>query len=456
MTIALKLATFACGTSRMETSARSAACRAVLDLIGAAVAGTGTKGGVAARSAAVRTWGVGPAAHWFSGDRLTVAGAAFANAAIASMLDLDDGHRAAAGHPGAAVIPAVIATAEAIGADAERVLTAIALGYEVGVRIAAARDFRALHTFDSGLWCGQGVAAAVGWLRGLSPDAIANAIAIAGTTAPGQTATGFTRLMGNHVKEGIAWATATGVTAAELAAHGFTGPVDLLDDEARYDPSTLTGELGRRWRIEDTYFKLYSCCRWAHAAIDGLLEISAQNRIRAEDIVSISIHTFSQALALNNDLAPRTLEAAQYSVPFCAAVAAVRGSAALLPLEETRLSDEAVLDCARKVTLSVDPALDAMFPSSVPARVEIATRAGHYSCRVVAPRGEPNNPLSWNDLQAKFFSLAEKRLPPAEAKSLIDAMADLQTGNIGPLLKSLHHADRPVVSGRLAAVHAGA
>ncbi|HZF35984.1 MAG TPA: MmgE/PrpD family protein, partial [Candidatus Angelobacter sp.] len=273
MTVALALATFACNVQTPQKSVRSAAMRAVFDLIGSAVAGHGTTGGTAARKAAVQAWGDGPAACWFSGERLTVAGAAFANSAIASMLDLDDGHRAASGHPGAAVIPAVIATAEAIDAGAERVLTAIALGYESGVRISAARDFRALHTFDSGLWCGQGVAAAVGWLRGLAPETIAHAIAIAGTTAPGQTATGYTRLMGNHVKEGIAWATATGVTAVELAAHGFTGPTDFLDDATRYDPSILTAALGERWHIEDGYFKLYSCCRWAHAAIDGMLEI---------------------------------------------------------------------------------------------------------------------------------------------------------------------------------------
>jgi 2-methylcitrate dehydratase PrpD len=455
VTVTSQLGDFLLGVHSVPKSARSAAVRAVLDLIGAATAGTATQGGVGARAAAIRAWGTGPAACWFSGERLTVAGAAFANSAIASMLDLDDGHRAAAGHPGAAVIPAIIATAEAIGADAERTLTAIVLGYEIGVRIAAARDFKALHTFDSGLWCGQGVTAAVSWLRGLPPRAVANAIAIAGTTAPGQTATGYTRLMGNHVKEGIAWATATGVTAAELAAHGFTGPVDLLDDEARYDASILTSGLGDRWHIEDTYFKLYSCCRWAHAAIDGLLEIIEQNRMNAGDIVAIRIYTFSQALTLNNDLVPRTLEAAQYSVPFCVAVAAVRGPDALLPIEELMLRDEAVLHCARKVTLTVDPALDALFPSAVPARVEVATRDERYSRTVVAPRGEPSNPLSWDDLKAKFHVLAENRMRPDSVKRLIDGVAALETGDIGPLLSSLHHGDRSMTPEPIA-VRAGA
>jgi 2-methylcitrate dehydratase PrpD len=437
MTVALALATFARTVQTLPQPVRLATVRAVFDLVGAAVAGHGTVGGTAARGAAVRVWGAGPAACWLSGERLTVAGAAFANSAIASMLDLDDGHRAASGHPGAAVIPAVIATAEAIGADAERVLTAIALGYEIGVRISAARDFKSLHTFDSGLWCGQGVAAAVGWLRGLGAETIAHAIAIAGTTAPGQTATGYTRLMGNHVKEGIAWATATGVTAVELAAHGFTGPADFLDDATRYDQTILTEALGERWHIEDVYFKLYSCCRWAHAAIDGILEIKQRDGVTADDIVAIRIDTFAQALSLNNDLAPPTPEAAQYSVPFCAAVAAVRGAEALLPLEESRLGDRTVLDCARKVTLSVDPALDAMFPAAVPARIEVRTGRGRFSRTVVAPRGEPRNPLDWDDLRAKFQSVARTRISPAVAAALIQAVDALEAGGLRPLLSTL-------------------
>lgn len=455
MTVALALATFACNSQTAQKSVRSATMRAVFDLIGCAISGYGTTGGTAGRKAAVRAWGKGPAACWFSGERLTVPGAAFANSAIASMLDLDDGHRAASGHPGAAVIPAVLATAEATGASAERVLTAIALGYEIGVRISAARDFRSLHTFDSGLWCGQGVAAAVGWLRGLAPETIANAIAIAGTTAPGQTATGYTRLMGNHVKEGIAWATATGVTAVELAAHGFTGPTDFLDDATRYDQTILTEALGQRWHIEDVYFKLYSCCRWAHAAIDGILEIKEQEGIGSSDIMAIRISTFAQALSLNNDLAPPTLEAAQYSVPFCIAVAAVRGPDALLPLEEPRLGDRAVLDCARKITLTVDPALDATFPSAVPARVEVETRRGRFSRTVTAPRGESSNPLGWDALGAKFQSVARKRLSPAAVAALVGAVAALEDGDVGPLLSTLAAPDRSG-SHSAAAVHAGA
>ena len=437
MTVAHTLASFACDTTRLAPAARTASVRAVFDLIAAAIAGSRTGGGIAALQAAPVAWGPGQAACWFSDVRLTVPGAAFVNAAFASMLDLDDGHRAASGHPGAAVIPAVLATAESHGGDAERVLTAIAIGYEIGVRIAGARDVGTLHTFDSGLWCGQGAAAAAGWLRGLDATRIANAIAIAGTTAPGQTATAYTKLMGNNVKEGIPFATALGLVAVELAAAGFTGPVDFLDEERRYDRGILCADLGARWLIETAYFKPYGCCRWAHAAIDALLQVMREERLAPGDIQAVHVETFTQALSLNNDLAPPTLEAAQYSVPFCLAAAAIHGGVALLPLEEPVLRDSKVLAFAPCVSLSIAPDLDPMFPRSVPARIAVTTARGVLPCTVLAPRGEPVNPMNDGDLLSKFSTIAQRRMAPAASAALLAALDALKAGEIAPLLGSL-------------------
>jgi 2-methylcitrate dehydratase PrpD len=437
MTIAQTFAAFAADTGSLSPQARAAALRAVFDLIACALAGRRTSGGAAALKAAPNTWGAGPASCWFSDLRLAVPGAAFVNAAFASMLDLDDGHRAASGHPGAPVIPAVLATAESHGADVERVLTAIAIGYEIGVRVAGARDVEMLHTFDSGLWCGQGVAAAVSWLRGLDPEKTAHAIAIAGTTAPGQTATGFTKHMGNNVKEGIPFATALGLVAVELAASGYTGPVDLLDDPARYDRSVLLSGLGGSWLIETTYFKPYGACRWAHAAIDAVLEIKARHRIAAGAIENIHVETFAQALSLNNELAPATLESAQYSVPFCIAAAAVHGADALLPIEPWLLKDAAVLAVSPRVTLSIEPDLDLMFPRRVPARVMVRTARGMHETTVLAPRGEPVNPMSDDDLTAKFFTIADRQISPVASAALLDAFELFRAGELAPLLATL-------------------
>jgi 2-methylcitrate dehydratase PrpD len=168
-----------------------------------------------------------------------------------------------------------------------------------------------------------------------------------------------------------------------------------------------------------------------------MLEIRAQEQVAADDIVAVRVETFAQTLALNNDLVPPTLEAAQYSVPFCVAAAAVHGPQALLPLEEAALADRAVLACAPKIAVTVDPALDPLFPAAVPARVIVETRDARFSRTIVAPRGEPSNPLGWDELRAKFETLAENRLPTRATAGLIDAVAALDHSDLRPLLSAL-------------------
>ncbi len=436
MLVAEQLAEFAAGAPLLPATARAATVRAVLDLMTAAVAGWATAGATAAREGARRSWGLGRASCWFSDLRLTAPGAAFANAAAAAALDLDDGHRAAAGHPGAAIIPAVIADAEQQGAGVDQVLVAIAVGYDVAVRISAARDFSALPTMSTGIWCGQGVAAALGALRGLPPAHIAQAIAIAGTVAPAMAPVGYSRLAGNHVKEGIPAATATGITAVDLAEAGFTGPLDLLD-HASYAAATLVGGLGARWMVEGVYFKPYSCCRWAHAAIDGALDLMAAHAIVPAEIERIDVETFGRALRLGNEVAPRTLESAQYSVPFCVALAVLRGPDALLPMLDDALADAAVPRLAARVHLHLDPTLDAMFSAAVPARVTLTARGRRFTATVTAPRGEPTNPMSVDDLTHKLHATTARCGVPDAAGPIVAAIRSLERGDLAPLLEVL-------------------
>lgn len=437
MMIAEHLARFAHDTTSIPEDARLSAVKCVFDVMSAAIAGYDTPNAAAVRAIAGITWGAGPAAVWLTGDRLTPAGAAFVNAACACSLDLDDGHRTAAGHPGAAIISAVLATVDAHDTDARHALIAITLGYEIGVRISASRDLKSIPTVNSGLWCGQAVAAAVGWLRGLSPLQIAHAIAIAGTTAPSQSATPYTRFRGNSVKEGIPWGAANGVLAVSLAENGFTGPIDILDEPSRFDPTILRDGLGSAWHVNDTYFKPYSCCRWLHAPVDALLAVMSDHDLKADDIVGIDTDTFGRTLTLSNEIAPLTLEGGQYSLPFCLGVAATGGSAALLPLREESLNDAAALAVSARVRMTVKPEFDAMFPAAVPGAVRVTTRSGILERSVLMPKGEPANPMSWDDIDAKFRAIARGRVSASTADAIRGGVDALREGRIAPLRAAL-------------------
>ncbi len=437
MTIAQELAGFVVETKQVPQASQDIAVCAILDLAGAAIGGYFSRGGKAAATAAPTIWGAGPAECWFSDIKLTVTGAAFSNAAIASMLDLDDGHRAAAGHPGASIIPAVLATADAFESTAEEILIATVIGYEIAIRIAASRDINKLDTLVTGPWCGQGAAAASAWLRRLPPLQVAQAISIAGSSAPNLAAIAYSQMMGNHVKEGIPWATATGIAAVELAAAGFTGPMDLMDNEHIYDRDKLTSELGSTWLIDSVYFKPYGCCRWSHAAMDAFLELRAREQFDLEDVHEINIHTFSRALRLNNDLAPKNLEAAQYSIPFCVALAALKGVKSLLPLTERWLNDREVLALTSRVTLAVDPKLDAMFSKAVPARIEVKTRSSVFANTVLVPKGEPDNPMVWDELVEKLRVVASDTVAVEKVDYLVGAIDSLRHGDSKPMLDAL-------------------
>jgi len=136
----------------------------------------------------------------------------------------------------------------------------------------AARDFSTLDTLSTGRWCAYGVVAAGGRLvpddaGPASPRPWPSPVSSRRAFPPPVTA----RSWENQVKEGIPWATFLGFVALELAQKGFTGPTDILDHPAYYDRDRIVGGVGKRFAVEEVYFKPYACCRWIHSALDGLL-----------------------------------------------------------------------------------------------------------------------------------------------------------------------------------------
>ena len=209
---------------------RRAACAAIFDLMTAAVAAPRQAFAPALREA----YGDGPCSLWLTGERASPSAAAFHNALVSARLDLDDGHRKARGHPGAAVIPAVLAETDRIEASGRKIndaaiLRAIVVGYEIGLRIAAARGFYA----RTGFWAGFAAAAGAGVLLGLPPARLAHALAIAGETGPHMATNtagpAWPQPNGSDVKEGIPWGVVHGLAAVLLSESGMTGPLDLVD-----------------------------------------------------------------------------------------------------------------------------------------------------------------------------------------------------------------------------------
>ncbi|MEQ1773339.1 MAG: MmgE/PrpD family protein [Burkholderiales bacterium] len=437
------LADYVCSlrAENMSSASRTAALRCVLDLLSAAAAGLNVPGVSATRHVAHALYGKGSGGTstiWFSGESSNAIGAAFCNSAAASVLDLDDGHRIARGHPGACVIPAAFATAAEVGASSDELLTSIIVGYEVCVRIAAARSVHA----RSGVWCGYGAAAAAGWLRDTPPDKLAHALAIAGMTAPHLlSSNGGPRYpvpVGNDIKEGIPWATVGGMTALYLAESGVCGPEDILDHAPHYDSKHLLAGLGSdEPMIRGTYFKPYACCRHIHAPVDAFSDLLVRHSIKPDDIERIDVHIYEGALLISNRREPRNLVDVQFSIPYCLGLTALMGTSCLLPVENGVLGRPDVTAIANKVELHLDAALNARFPAESLCRVVVTTTHARYESQDTAPRGEASDPMSWEDLREKFRRATRNVMPAERQQCALDAVDQLEQGALDPLMRVL-------------------
>ncbi|MEI2298745.1 MmgE/PrpD family protein [Ensifer sp. MJa1] len=418
----------------------SATC-CIVDAVTAYVVGCDVPSAHAARAVARHDFGTGRAPVWLTGECLGVTAAAFCNAASASALDFDDGHRGARGHPGAAVIPVALSVASSIGASTDDLLTAIALGYEIGIRVAVAQNPQAIKSRQSGRWTGYAAVATAGRLYRTDPPALAHALAVAGVLAPNQEAngsSGYANLTGNDVKEGIPWSVMTGLTALRLTEQGFTGPQDLLDHASHFDWQSITADMGHPTEISRVYFKPYSCCRYIHPALDAFAALSEVADIRIEQIASIEVQTFHWALRLSNSLSPRTLTEVQYSLPYCMAIAVVDGLAALAPVGHAQLGRHDLHEFARKVRLSVSPEIDARFPTETLAQVCLQMIDGRLiTSKVTSPRGDRPHPLDWEDLINKFLAATGGKLSPKAQNTVLQAFEALRNGDAVPLLQRL-------------------
>ncbi|MFT4267763.1 MAG: MmgE/PrpD family protein [Xenophilus sp.] len=433
--MALRLGSYAAGLDarRCGPETRDAVFRCVLDAIGSAAAGLGQAGVVAARTVAPLLLGPGEVPVWFGGGTVSAGAAMLANSTAVAALDLDDGYRMARGHPGAAVIPAALALASGLPqVSVDDFVAAVVAGYEVGVRLAAARTTYA----PSGAWSGFAVVATAGRLLGAGPEVIAHALAIAAQTAPALPA--LAGIAGSDVKEGIPAGVVSGWSALRLAMAGFTGPLAVLEDIRLFDTEAVLRGLGGPALIGGTYFKPFGCCRHIHAPLEALLHLQSRHGLATGDIASIEVFTYRATFNLANKPNPATLVEAQYSVPYCLALCLLHGADALVPLRGEHLTDAEVRAWAGRITVTHSAAIEPLFPQRSPARVVVHLAGGQFlESPLMDPRGDPDRPMSWADLERKLRIATRDTLSPAARQAVLDGVVALRVGEWGPFLAAV-------------------
>jgi 2-methylcitrate dehydratase PrpD len=375
--------------------------------------------------------------------------AAMANGAAAHGIEQDDTHSGGSIHLGATMYSAALALAETmpdIGMDV--LLTAVVAGYEATARIAMAvqpKEHYALG-FHPTPTCGVfGAAITSAKLLGLTAEQTLAAVGIAGSMAAGSMEFLAEGAWTKRIHPGLA--AQNGIHAAQLAAEGFSGPLHILEGRDGFlhgysrnpVPDRLTSELGQSFEILHTAVKPHACCRYMQGPIDAILAIMSEHKLQAGQIQRIEVAVLEAGWGIvaeprEKKYNPESVVDAQFSMPFGAAVAAMDGAAGLdqFTLEKTR--SPKIRELMGKVALVKDPGIEETFPKEWPAHVVIELDNGQrYEKFVRYPKGDPENPLTWNEMTAKFRTLAGAVVSAERCDEILDAISGAKPATLPAL-----------------------
>jgi len=365
-----------------------------------------------------------------SGRRATLRAAALINGAASHALEFDDIYRDAGYHPGSPAISAALAAAQSTGADGERFLRGVIVGYEVSTRIGEAvmpSHYRFWHTTGT-VGC-FGAAAAAATILGCNREQFMHALATVGTFASGLQQAFRSPAMSNPLHGGHA--ADAGAFAAMAARKGVTGALDILEGEVGFgaamsvkpDWSKATRGLGTDYHIVHMTFKNHGCCGHTFPSIDGVLELKDRHHLTHKDVKRIRLASYKAGLDVIDNATPEGEYQAKFSIQYTVAHAMVHGSVRLNAFLPDRMQDPDVRALMKKIEAVADPELSRGYPTQRAAQVEIETNDGRTLTHFQPYRkGDPELPLTDLELDGKFFELATPVIGEARAAALLDLL----------------------------------
>jgi 2-methylcitrate dehydratase PrpD len=448
--------------------------RVIADTLACALGGRKTEAGRLMADIAAGMGGPSQATLMGHPAKISAAAAAFGNGYLGNVLDADDTFLNS-GHPAVCSLFPALALTESRGLSGAALIAAVAVGFDVGVRVGLAQvttqtdqDGKTQASRRRGLgWYSFCAAISGGKALGLDRARLAQAMGLVGFTTPvGFASRWQSREAGKNMMKysPVGYINFEGVTAAQLAEKGFTGDEAILDGDFGWsemsgsfglDAAVLTADLGRRWWIAETSLKPYSVGRFAHHAVDLFRRLQREHALQAQDIARVDVLTFEVAAKdWFNVRAPRTTIDLQFSIPM--ALAATAHGSDLGPEWQSpqTLRDAKLLEFAQKVHVAAHPdaaaslrrqiASDRRF-RQIPNRVTVTTRSGQtFSAESVYAWGDPWEgapAMSDDDVRDKFRRYAKGVLPRERIEAALDVIFRLETiSNVGKALGPLLRA----------------
>jgi len=364
------------------------------------------------------------------GDRMPAVNATLVNSLMIRALDFNDIYwKEDPSHP-SDLIPAALSVGEMVNASMEEVITAVVIAYEFEQRLCefavpGIRERKWHHATLTQLFSPL----VAGKLLGLSVDQLVNAVGINGAHnhTIGCPTAGQLTMMKNTVDP---LAVQTGVFAALMAAEGYTGTEQVFEGKEgfmdvfgpRWDEDKLVGGLGESYRILQCGMKAFPTEALSHTHLTTALKLVRTHDIRPDEIARVQVYTIARAADILFDpqkYRPQSRETADHSLPYCLAVCLVDREITTNSFSEEKMQDGRIWQVIDKIEGAADPEFEKMFPAKQPSRVVITTNDGrrfeHY---LEYPQGDPREPISPEDLEAKFNSLAQPLFGPERLEAL--------------------------------------
>lgn len=426
-------------------------CRIVLDTVGCALSAwseDAEKSRIALEIARLYASAQGAAVIGVKGVQSQPAFAALANGILANAADNDDTHKRALLHTGSVLLPPALALAQTQGLSGRELILALVAGYEVAVRVGMAvmpTHYRYWHsTATNGTF---GAAACAAKALRFDADAVQRTLGLAGTQAAGLNTFFESGDMTKSIHPGKA--AFNGVLSAQLAQLGATSPPAILEHPKGYlnafsaepKPQKLVDGLGSTWEILQNGFKYFPTILASHSPIQATLAIVRKHAIDPAQIARISNETYNTVKSHFSNKDVSTVMAARVSVPYCVAIAAVDGKLTQAQFTPARINDPLVREVLAHTEVVADAELNRLYPDKFPARVTITLKDGKsFQETVLFPKGDPQDPLSAAELEAKFRDNAHALLGGARAGELLQAVLALPDARKVEHLSALLHA----------------
>jgi len=232
----------------------------------------------------------------------------------------------------------------------------------------------------------------------------------------------------------MGWGGLTGILSAKMRHFEFEGADTGIEGDfgfarvaaKNYDFNRGLSGLGEDFMILNTGIKPYACCRQHHAAIDATLKIRQKYNPDVRNIEKIIDRTFSVSSRGNNPI-PKTIAEAKYSNPYIIAIVLLEGKANREQFTFEKIHNGDILSLAEKVEVVADPELDKLYDEKWPSIVEIRMNDGNvFTARQDIPKGEPEYPVTDQELKEKFISLSTDTISFEKAEKIWEIVMNIE------------------------------